>query len=161
MNESIFALDIGSRTVVGLILEKNDTNFRVIDFIIEEHKERSMLDGQIHDVVSVSNTIHSVKEKLEERHGSLIKVCVAAAGRSLKTKRTIVAKDIYQQPLIEKDDILYLELSAVQKAQFELAKEEEEGSSTLYYCVGYSILKYTLDGDEIGSLIATRKNCVC
>lgn len=154
MSERIFALDIGTRSVVGIILENNQNQFRVIDFYVEEHKERSMLDGQIHDVVSVANVITSVKTKLEKKHNiTLTKVCVAAAGRALKTKRTSVVKDISQQPIMEKEDILFLELSAVQKAQYALAIEEESASSAHYYCVGYSVLQYQLDNELIGSLI--------
>ncbi|MCT2535011.1 cell division protein FtsA [Aquibacillus koreensis] len=154
MSERIFALDIGTRSVVGLIIENNGSKFEVIDYYVHEHEERSMLDGQIHDIVSVANVIIKVKKALEEKHQiSLTKVCVAAAGRALKTKRTTITKEIEQHPLIEKEDILFLELSAVQKAQFDLAKEELQASSTHYYCVGYSVLQYELDGQVIGSLI--------
>lgn len=153
MNEKIFALDIGTRSVVGIILEKNGDQFQVKDLIALEHKERSMLDGQIHDVLSVAGVIKEVKEKLEEKHGSLKKVCVAAAGRALKTQQTKSVKSIENQPMMGEEDILHLELSAVQKAQYELARSEEEEDSTSYYCVGYSVLHYHLDGEEIGSLI--------
>ncbi|MDL4839376.1 cell division protein FtsA [Aquibacillus rhizosphaerae] len=154
MSERIFALDIGTRSVVGLIIEKSENKFKLIDYYVQEHEERSMLDGQIHDVVSVANVIRQVKTVLEERHGGqLTKVCVAAAGRALKTKRTTISKEIANHPLMEKEDILFLELSAVQKAQYDLAIEEVNASSTHYYCVGYSVLEYQLDGDLIGSLI--------
>ncbi|MRH42827.1 cell division protein [Aquibacillus halophilus] len=153
MSERIFALDIGTRTVVGLIMEKKQQKFELIDYCIKEHDERSMLDGQIHDVVSVANIIIEVKETLEKRQGKLTKVCVAAAGRALKTKRTSITKNISEQPLIDKEDILYLELSAVQKAQYDLAIEEVGASSSHYYCVGYSVLQYQLDDQIIGSLI--------
>ncbi len=61
-----FALDIGTRSVVCLLLSEKDGAYEVIDTVIQEHGERSMLDGQIHDVISVSNVISSVKEKLWE-----------------------------------------------------------------------------------------------
>lgn len=155
MDNFTFALDIGTRSVIGLLLEQTNQSYKLIDFVIEEHTERSMLDGQIHDVVSVSNVIKTVKEKLEHKHNVVLNnVCVAAAGRALKTKRTKIVKNIEQQPLIEKDDILFLELSAVQQAQYDLALEEKHhNSSTHYYCVGYSVLQYKLDDDLIGSLI--------
>ncbi len=148
----IFALDIGTRSVVGLLLKNNKNNYEVLDIEIEEHDERSMLDGQIHNVPAVTKVITSIKEKLEEKHGQLKKVCVAAAGRSLKTKRAKVEADISKKPIFEHDDILHLELSAVQKAQYEIA-QEFEGKSVNYYCVGYSVLAYQLDGEEIGSLV--------
>ncbi|SDB94051.1 cell division protein FtsA [Pelagirhabdus alkalitolerans] len=155
MTNLIFALDIGTRSVIGLLLEADGSEYKLYDYCIHEHDKRSMLDGQIHDVVLVSNVIKEVKQELEDRHDlTLNKVCVAAAGRALKTKRTRIEKDIHQHPLMEKEDILFLELSAVQNAQYELALEEEnENSQTHYYCVGYSVLQYKLDHDIIGSLI--------
>lgn len=54
---------------------------------------------------------------------------------------------------MNEEDILFLELEAVQKAQYQLATNVEEDPSHNYYCVGYSVIKYLLDGEEIGSLI--------
>ncbi|MEQ6377813.1 pilus assembly protein PilM [Bacillaceae bacterium S4-13-56] len=153
MDDQIFALDIGTRSVVGLIMKKIDDQYEIIDMCSQEHKERSMLDGQIHDVLSVSEVISHVKKTLEEKHGPLKKVCVAAAGRALKTKQVKVSKSIENQPIMGKEDILFLELEAVQKAQYELAKDSHDKKSTHYYCVGYSVLHYQLDGEDIGSLI--------
>lgn len=153
MNEKIFALDIGTRSVVGIIMEKKDDSYLVSDMITREHEERSMLDGQIHDVRSVSRVIEEVKIELEHHHGPLHKVCVAAAGRALRTRRTSIKKDIHQQPLMTEDDISHLELSAVQQAQFEIAQESHNTQTTDYYCVGYSVLHYYLDEQPIGSLI--------
>lgn len=148
----IFGLDIGTRSVVGLLLKKLDNGYEVIDIEIEEHDERSMVDGQIHNVISVAKIITSIKEKLEKKHGSLRKVCVAAAGRSLKTRRSKVSIDISKKRDFVHHDILHLELSAVQKAQFDIA-QDLQGQSVNYYCVGYSVLSYQLDDQEIGSLV--------
>ncbi|KGX89147.1 cell division protein FtsA [Pontibacillus litoralis] len=156
MKERIFSLDIGTRTVVGTILEKKAEKYQVIDYCSVEHNERSMVDGQIHDVVSVAKIIQSVKEQLERNHGPLHKVCVAAAGRALKTKKIEVQHDITKYPLLNEEDVTHLELSAVQQAQYELATEEQETNSTHYYCVGYSVLHFTLDHEEIVSLIDQR-----
>lgn len=46
-----------------------------------------------------------------------------------------------------------LELSAVQHAQNSLVHPDIDKQSSHYYCVGYSVLYYRLDGDEIGSLV--------
>ncbi len=153
MNEKLFALDIGTRSVVGIILEKVGDFYRIADHITEEHTERSMLDGQIHDVVAVSQVITKVKERLEVNHGPLKKVCVAAAGRALRTKKTEFSQDVYQQPLMTREDIIHLELNAVQQAQYQLAQKTEESQGADYYCVGYSVLHYHIDGQKIGSLI--------
>ncbi|KAA0549065.1 cell division protein FtsA [Bacillus sp. BGMRC 2118] len=149
----IFALDIGTRSVVGLILQETNHTYEVIDLLSIEHTERSMVDGQIHDVQSVSKVISKVKEQLEEKHGPLTKVCVAAAGRALRTERATVTIDIKNKPYIQKEDILHLELSAVQQAQHLLASKYDDENSHHYYCVGYSVIHYYLDQEEIGNLV--------
>ena len=53
--------------------------------------------------------------------------------------------------MISHEDILHLEYSAVQEAQNTVAEKNTLRST--YYCVGYSILYYRLDGQEIGNLI--------
>lgn len=154
--QPIFALDIGTRSVVGILLQNKEKHYQVIDYVSCEHKERSMVDGQIHDVLAVAEVIQNVKERLEAKHGKLEKVAVAAAGRSLKTKRARISKHIEGRPLMTKEDILTLELEAVQLAQAELAEEMKTKDQTLFYCVGYSVIRYTLDDEAIGNLIDQR-----
>jgi cell division protein FtsA len=157
LQERIFALDIGTRSVVGLLMEIADgQQYQVIDCVVQEHAERSMLDGQIHDIVAVAEVIRQVKERLEEKHGPLTKVAVAAAGRSLKTKRITVEMDIRHRSALTRNDVLQLEFSAVQEAQAQLAQELKETDRTRYYCVGYSVVNYFLDGDIIGNLVDQR-----
>jgi len=153
LQEKLFALDIGTRSVVGIILEKEDRHYHVTDVTSIEHTERAMLDGQIHDVLAVSKVITEIKNELEAKHGELKTVCVAAAGRALKTERALVCINIEGKPMMNKEDILHLELSAVQEAQAIVAEKNESNPSFEYYCVGYSVLYYRLDGVEIGSLI--------
>ncbi|RFU66246.1 cell division FtsA domain-containing protein [Peribacillus glennii] len=153
MQEKIFALDIGTRSVVGIILEKEDENYFVKDILAKEHTERAMLDGQIHDVIAVSKVIQEIKTALEKKYGPLEKVCVAAAGRALKTERAEIAYDIKGKPMMQHEDILHLELSAVQQAQAKVSEKNFSNGGYHYYCVGYSVLYYRLDGQEIGSLI--------
>ncbi|MEI4769242.1 pilus assembly protein PilM [Psychrobacillus sp. FJAT-51614] len=153
MVTKLFALDIGTRSVVGIILEERDQAFHVVDILVEEHKERAMVDGQIHNVLKVAEAIISIKTKLEEKHGPLEKVSVAAAGRALKTEQASVQMDIKNRPIFSEEDISRLELSAVQKAQTNLVQKDIDKQSSHYYCVGYSVLYYRLDGEEIGSLV--------
>jgi len=155
-HELIFALDIGTRSVVGLIVEATGDQFRVVDCAIREHDERSMLDGQIHDVVAVSRVIQQVKEQLEEKHGPLTQVAVAAAGRSLRTRRVQVEMAMGKHAAITRDDVLTLEFTAVQEAQAQLAQELNEQDVTRYYCVGYSVVHYCLDEELIGNLVDQR-----
>lgn len=151
--KKIFALDIGTRSVVGIILEEENKQYNVADILVKEHIERAMLDGQIHDVVAVSKIIREVKEEMEQKHGPLKKVCVAAAGRALKTEKACASIAIKGKPMITKEDVLHLELNAVQKAQAIAAEKNSIEKSKNYYCVGYSVFQYQLDGEEIGNLI--------
>ncbi len=153
--KKLFALDIGTRSVVGIILEEqNNESYHVIDILTMEHSERAMLDGQIHDILAVSKIIKKIKTDLEKKHGPLKKVNVAAAGRALKTEHAQVTIDIAGKPMIQKEDILHLELSAVQQAQGFVAEKQSNGEKLQnYYCVGYSVLDYKLDDEPIGNLI--------
>lgn len=152
MKEPIFALDIGTQSVTGILLEKNEEEYEISDFVVKHHEERSMLDGQIHDVIEVASIINEVKKDLEKTYKPLHHVAVAAAGRALKTIRTEKTVKIADHPFTRTDDIAFLELSAVQKAQTLLAKQEKHDFST-YHCVGYSVLHYYIDNETIGSLI--------
>lgn len=152
-NQNVFALDIGTRSVTGIILRKDADTYTIIDFYTKEHQKRSMLDGQIHDVVAVAEVIKEVKNKLEVNHDELHKVSVAAAGRALKTIQATASVNINDQPIVNREDSTFLELSAVQTAQFKLSDIEKNNAYSDYYCVGYSILNYKLDNEVIGSLI--------
>src|SRR5699024_2408564 len=152
MKEPIFALDIGTQSVTGILLQENEQQYEIIDFVVKHHEERSMLDGQIHDVMEVASIIDEVKQDLEKTAQPLRHVAVAAAGRALKTIRTEKTVKIAEHPFTTVEDIAFLELSAVQKAQTLLAKQEKHDFST-YHCVGYSVLHYYIDDETIGSLI--------
>lgn len=153
MGSKLFALDIGTRSVVGIILEENDNHFHVQDILVREHKERAMVDGQIHNVLYVAELIKDIKHELEEKHGPLTKVSVAAAGRSLKTEQASVTVNIRNRPIFTEEDINRLELQAVQQAQQQLLQQKEDAKTSHYYCVGYSVLYYRLDDEAIGSLL--------
>lgn len=154
----IFALDIGTRSVVGLLVEPDSSGkFRVLGYEREEHVERSMLDGQIHDVIAVADVISRVKKNLEQKlNVTLTHVAVAAAGRSLHTQRMKISRDITGTGQLTRNDIIALELTAVQQAQHVLAEQNKANDFSQYYCVGYSVVNYFLDGEMIGSLIDQR-----
>lgn len=152
MGDIIFALDIGTQSVSGILLEQKGEQFSVIDYYTEQHAERTMLDGQIQDVIKVAEVIKKVKNKLEEKHGTLQEVSVAAAGRALKTVKTKKNISILNQPITSEESVHHLELSAIQQAQIELVKANDQQFSN-YHCVGYSVLHYYLDDERIGSLI--------
>ena len=89
--QMVFGLDIGTRNVVGTVGYKDGKEFRVVAQYTTEHDTRAMLDGQIHDIGRVGETIREVKEALEATTDlTLTDVCIAAAGRVLKTVTTTV-----------------------------------------------------------------------
>ncbi len=155
----LFALDIGTRSVVGMILRQHaDGKYEVLHMKTIEHEERSMLDGQIHHIPAVAKVIKDIKNQLELEVGPLNKVCVAAAGRALKTVKGRSEKDISLNSVSSKEEVIHMELAAVQQAQYQLASLLDEKANMLYDCVGYSVLHYYLDEHEIGSFIGQQGN---
>ena len=85
-DELVFGLDIGTRNVVGTVGYRTENEFIVVAQCVMEHETRAMLDGQIHDIGRVARTINTVKAQLEgQLDEPLTDVCIAAAGRVLKT----------------------------------------------------------------------------
>ena len=64
--KTVFGLDIGTRSIVGTVGYKKGDEFYCIAQRVKEHETRSMLDGQIHDIGQVGQTITEVKEELEK-----------------------------------------------------------------------------------------------
>ena len=58
--ERIFALDIGTRSVIGIVAEKEAQGLKIVATFRQEHKTRAMLDGQIHDVPQVAAVMNDV-----------------------------------------------------------------------------------------------------
>ena len=91
----VFGLDIGTRNVVGTVgYRTEEEEFIVVAQHVTEHQTRAMVDGQIHDIGRVAKTIRRVKEELESQiERPLTDVCIAAAGRVLKTVTTHISYD--------------------------------------------------------------------
>lgn len=150
----IFALDIGTRTVVGIVGFYENEYFKVIAAEIYEHKSRAMLDGQIHDINKVAEVVGEVKGRLETALGlKLTKVAIAAAGRVLKTSQTKLEYEIEQGREITADIVGSMEVDAIQNAQVLLDNELSADEKIPFYCVGYSVVNYFLNGYVISSLI--------
>lgn len=149
----VFGLDIGTRNIVGTVGYKdNDNRFIVIAQYIKEHETRSMIDGQIHDIPRVAQTISDVKRELEEQVGrKLTNVCIAAAGRVLKTVTVNVECTFETETIIEDEHIHSLELLGVEKA-YESIRNDETISGYNFYCVGYTIVRYYMNGYQISNL---------
>ena len=152
----LFALDIGTRSVVGLVGEKIDDNIEIIAYERREHHTRAMLDGQINDVPEVAKIIAEVKNKLEETCGPLKKVSVAAAGRALCTIKSSAEIETYERGFLTKNEEHALELAAIQSAQRKLATSNTINDPTAYYCVGYSVISFILDNTTLKTLVGQR-----
>ncbi|QDR82762.1 cell division FtsA domain-containing protein [Sporomusa termitida] len=155
-NQLLFALDIGTRSVVGLVGKTENGVITLLASDREEHHTRAMLDGQIHDVQEVAGVLAAVKARLEISTGPLARVAVAAAGRALCTLRGSSELETAARGTLTLDDERLLELAAVQAAQVELATSGAIPDPAGYYCVGYSVVSFTLDASRIKSLIGQR-----
>ncbi len=147
----VFGLDIGTRNVVGTVGYKEEEDFYVLAQFMREHETRSMLDGQIHDIGRVARTVNAVKTALEEQLDmTLEEVCIAAAGRVLKTISTTIEYVLPEEAVVSEDDVHTLDLLGIEKAQQIL--NDSNDTNLKFYCVGYSIVKYYLNGDPLSNL---------
>ncbi len=152
----IFALDIGTRTVVGVLAEKTQDGYKLIDMETQAHESRSMTDGQIEDIDAVAAVVKSVKAALERRQLiKLQRVCVAAAGRALRTLRHSCTHDVSSKRVISAADIREAELEAVRSAEEAFT---EENNTSSFYCVGHSVISLELDGYKVSKPEGHRGN---
>lgn len=151
--ELIFSLDIGTRTVVGIVGHKNEDVFEIVDCVVAAHTKRAMIDGQIEDIDEVAKVVKKVKDQLEERLDiKLTKVAIAAAGRALKTQHVKVDIDVEGKDSITEEMVRSFELEAISQAQSKL-DEVQKGDSIAFYCVGHSVVNYFLDDYPIKSFV--------
>lgn len=155
---NVFGLDIGTRNVVGTVgYQTDDKGFVVTAQYVREHETRAMLDGQIHDIGRVAKTIKEVKDELEKQTGQpLEEVCIAAAGRVLKTVTTHVEYEYAQESVVTGEDVHTLNLLGIEKAQEAL--KEVNDTSYKFYCVGYSTVKFFLNDEVFISLEGHKAN---
>ena len=149
----VFGLDIGTRSIVGTVGYKDRAGrFRVVAQVVKEHDTRAMLDGQIHDIAKVSETIGAVRRELEQMiDRPLTDVCIAAAGRVLKTITVSADYEFPEETSVTDEHIYSLNMIAVEKA-YEIIRDNTKSDETSYYCVGYSVIKYHLNGYPISNL---------
>nr|MCR4618169.1 rod shape-determining protein [Lachnospiraceae bacterium] len=147
----VFGLDIGTRSIVGTVGYLVKDKFHVVGQSIKEHETRAMLDGQIHDIMKVGSTIKAVKEDLERKLDiKLSDVCIAAAGRVLRTVTTTSEIKFEAEKEIDNEDIYNLLMAGVEQAYADFAKVND--SDLKFYCVGYTPMRYFMNGYQIGNL---------
>lgn len=149
--ELVFGLDIGTRSIVGTVGYKDGSRFHIVAQRAKEHETRAMLDGQIHDIGKVGATIAEVKSMLEQDLGRrLTQVCIAAAGRVLRTVTTFVEYTYGMEKEITSEDIYALDTMGVEQAYEEFMNNND--TDMQFYCVGYTAMRYYLNGYPIGNL---------
>ena len=140
----IYAMDIGTRSIIGVAGRVADERLEVLAIEKEEHGRRAMLDGQIEDIDQVAKVARRVTERMEAKLGCrLSRVCVAAAGRALRTEKGHYAMALPQVTRITSDIISNLESGAVADAERQIG--EEQDSQRRSYLVGYTVSGYLLD----------------
>ncbi len=149
--ELVFGLDIGTRSIVGTVGYRDGARFHVVAQYSKEHETRAMMDGQIHDIAQVGATVKHVKTTLEKQLGKKLRsVCIAAAGRVLRTVTTNVVHTYTTEREVTREDIYALESMGVEKAFEEFMSENN--TDIEFYCVGYSSIRYYLNGYTITNL---------
>nr|WP_318685545.1 cell division FtsA domain-containing protein [uncultured Acetatifactor sp.] len=147
----VFGLDIGTRSIVGTVGYRNGGKFHVLAQRMKEHETRAMLDGQIHDIGKVGETILQVRKQLEEDlNRELTEVCIAAAGRVLRTVTAYVEHTFETEREILPEDIYSLATMGVEKAYEEFHRDND--TDVKFYCVGYTPMRYYMNGYQIGNL---------
>ena len=151
-NDLIYALDIGTRCVVGVVGMAQEDRFKVLDVELAEHTKRAMIDGQIDNIQQVATLARTVTRRLEERLDTkLQRVCVAAAGRALRTERGSFALELTGSGSIDAEQISRLEAGAVSEAEQALQLGDETRQQ--FFLVGYTVSQYRLDGYPLTALL--------
>lgn len=150
-NNLVFSLDIGTRTVIGMLGEyREDGQFNILAYSMKEHSRRNMYDGQIHNIDGVVKLVEEIKEELETKTGTSLKqVYIAAAGRSLETCKVKVEKAIDSTKEIDRRTVELLELEGIQRAQEEINRN---GNKYRYYNIDYSVVEYYLEDSVMENL---------
>lgn len=151
---AVFALDIGTRSIIGMVGVVEDGKVRIVAIDKEEHTERAMVDGQIENIDKVTALANKVKKRLEEMvHFKLTRVCVAAAGRALRTRRAEYEINLKNKQVIDDEIISRLEAGAINRVEEAFdAENSAEDDMRRFYLVGYTVCQYYLDDYRISSL---------
>lgn len=154
----VFGLDIGTRSIVGIVgYKENEHQFKVVAMTEKEHETRAMMDGQIHDINKVADTITQIRRELERKiDKKLNSVCIAAAGRVLRTVTVSAEYEFSNETVVTDEHIHSLELYGVENAYEKISTAPEE--KTHFYCVGYTVIHYYMNDYMISNLEGHKAN---
>ena len=101
-------------------------------------------------IYMVGDTIRQVKLSLESQLDIDLKdVCIAAAGRVLRTVNSTAEYEFEEETRVTQEDIYSLNLLAVEHAH---NKINDGSSKEKFYCVGNTPIRYQLNDYDIGIL---------
>ncbi|MEY8355889.1 pilus assembly protein PilM [Lachnospiraceae bacterium 54-53] len=153
-DQAIFALDIGTRSIIGMVGMPDGDKIHIVAIERAEHTKRAMIDGQIEDIDQVARIAGQVKDRLEKKLGCrLEKVCVAAAGRALRTESVTYEMELSRARKIDAESVSRLEAGAISEAEKIFMNREGKESDRQFYLVGYTVSRYYLDNYMISNLI--------
>lgn len=156
-DDLLFALDIGTRSVTGVVGRVYGDVLEVLRIEVVQYSNRAVVDGQIEDIEQTAKAAGEVKARLEKDLGVVFhEVHVAAAGRVLKTERTFFEMDVDVQRPIEGKDLMALEAAATQSAYENLMAKIQQESSTEFCNVGHTVVEFWLDGYVYSTLLGHR-----
>lgn len=151
-------LDIGTHKVLALAVRPKELGVEVLASAFVRHSERSMRDGQVHDVPNVARTVRRAVDYVSRAVGTTFSGAhIAAAGRALKTARGGAERSESHSTFISTDLARELEWEAVADAQQQLLESlPTHDRSKGFYCIAHTVVESRLDGDVIGSLAGQR-----
>lgn len=153
-DEIIFGLDVGTRSVVGILAKYEKGVLRIFDYEALEHNTRSMKDGQVNDVRAVARDIMNVKKALESRNGvRLTEASIAVAGRNLRTMQARTEKELGKGKTITKEEVKMAEIEAVNSAVLKLRRD---GSGEDFFPVGYTVVGYAISDTMVTDLVGQK-----
>lgn len=149
----IYALDIGTRSVIGLLAKTVEDKVQVLAMEKLLHTHRAMMDGQIEDIAQVAAAVRTVTDRLEQDAGcKLERACVAAAGRALRTEQGHALRELSAPEPVTEALIAQLEAAAVSEAEQAIRGDEADTGQQLLL-VGYTAIQYSLDGYPLTTLL--------
>ncbi|HHY70890.1 MAG TPA: cell division protein FtsA [Thermoanaerobacterales bacterium] len=159
--QDVFALDVGTRTIAGLVVRKQGKTHKILAHKILEHESRVMYDGQIHDIEAVAKSVGNIKEDLEKQLDiKLEKAAVAAAGRALYTVEAETERKTSPFVEVNEEDIRSLEADALSKAIKSLSDKSKSSDLNNYYCVGFSPIKWLLQDEVLDNLLGQKGSSI-
>lgn len=148
----IYALDIGTRSVIGMLGRVEEGRVRILAVEKQPHPKRAMMDGQIEDIAQVATVVSKVTQRLEKSMGrTLTRACVAAAGRALRMERGHGVLELAETGKIGEEQMGKLEAAAV--AEAEQALRQGEADTQRLFLVGYTVTQLQLDNYPMVSLL--------